>query len=460
MKRNFYWVFVIIAFVISSIVTAVAQPSQLAKAKYFRNNYIPIEIQDGFVLDSVFCTYSPSPSRFNTFHFKYNSSGQLIWEDDAGVVVTTYIDSTHGRPRVINVYHQVFSDNSYIEKGLLFLQGMHYVDSVLKNIGSITYSYDSNNRIVSVIGVEENGDTANYKTYQYNSSGNLTLFYRGYTNGHGPSTVDSSIMKYDSLGRLKSRLDPLNGVGYFYEYDSNGNATCTIGDVINQSIIDTLQMHRFEYDGSGRELLDIWNSGTVDSLFYDKVVFTYDGSGKILSIIDSSYAYYDGTLYGHNPYIFSYNSDNNLDSCVTGWSSGYDDFRPDGILLYDHYGNAFFEWFESGFGSFKVFPYYSKLSSMGVTNSKNAPRDFYISQNYPNPFNPTTIINYSVPTRTFVSLKVFDILGREIKTLVNEEKSAGNYSVNFNGVNLSSGVYFYSISAGNFTQVKKLILLK
>jgi len=97
---------------------------------------------------------------------------------------------------------------------------------------------------------------------------------------------------------------------------------------------------------------------------------------------------------------------------------------------------------------------------VGVTNSKSTPSDFYISQNYPNPFNPTTIINYSVPTRTFVSLKVFDILGREIKTLVNEEISAGNYSVNFNGAYLSSGVYFYTISAGDFKQVKKLILLK
>jgi hypothetical protein len=451
---------VIIAFVISNIVTSLAQPSQLAKAVIFRNNYIPIEIQNGFVLDSVFCTYSPGFSRFNTFHFKYNSSGQLIWEDDLGVVVMTYTDITYGRPRQVTVYYQLFSDNLYNEKGLLSLQSMHYVDSVLRNVGGRTYSFDSNNRIVSFINVEENGDTVNYTKYQYNSSGSLTLFYFGYTNGHGPSTVDSSIMKYDSLGRLKSRLDPLYEKGYFYDYDSIGNATCTIGDVINQSIIDTLQVHRFEYDGSGRELLDIWNYGTVDSLFYEKIVFTYDGSGKIFSIIDSSYAYYDGTLFGHYPHIFSYNSDNNLDSCVTGWSGGFGDFRPGGILLYDHYGNAFYEGFESGVRGFKIFPYYSKLSSSGVTNSKNAPRDFFLSQNFPNPFNPTTTINYSVPTRTFVSLKVIDILGREVTTLVNEEKSAGNYSVNFSGANLSSGVYFYSLSAGDFRQVKKLILLK
>jgi hypothetical protein len=458
-KRNSYSVCVIIAFVISNIVTSLAQPSQLAKAVNFRNNYIPIEIQNGFVLDSVFCTYSPGFSRFNTFHFKYNSSRQLIWEDDLGAVVKTYTDYTFGRPRQVTVYYQLFSDNSYNEKGLLSLQCLHYVDSVLMDGGQYLYSYDKNDRIISVNSVTMGGDTNNSQTYQYNSSGNLTSYY-AYNHYYSPPYLyDSSSIKYDSFNRLKSRLDMV-GHGYFYEYNSIGNATCTIGDVINQSIIDTLQVHRFEYDGSGRELIDIWNSGTVDSLFYEKVVFTYDGSGKIFSIIDSSYAYYDGTLFGHYPHIFSYNSDNNLDSCVTGWSGGFGDFRPGGILLYDHYGNAFYEGFESGVRGFKIFPYYSKLSTLGVTNSKSVPRDFFLSQNYPNPFNPTTVINYQLPVTSNVTLKVYNVLGKEVKTLVDGRQTAGSHSVEFNGDKLSSGVYFYSITAGVFHQVKKMILVK
>jgi hypothetical protein len=96
----------------------------------------------------------------------------------------------------------------------------------------------------------------------------------------------------------------------------------------------------------------------------------------------------------------------------------------------------------------------------GIEDSEQLPSAFNLSQNYPNPFNPTTTINYSVPISSFVTIKVYDVLGREIETLVNEEKTAGNYSVLFNAGKLSSGVYFYQLKAGDYTSVKKMILLK
>jgi hypothetical protein len=85
---------------------------------------------------------------------------------------------------------------------------------------------------------------------------------------------------------------------------------------------------------------------------------------------------------------------------------------------------------------------------------------FLLEQNYPNPFNPTTSIQYVVANRQFVSLKVYDVLGNEISTLVNEEKSAGNYQVSFNASQLSSGIYFYKINSGNFSATKKMILMR
>ena len=93
-------------------------------------------------------------------------------------------------------------------------------------------------------------------------------------------------------------------------------------------------------------------------------------------------------------------------------------------------------------------------------NNPNIINDYELYQNYPNPFNPITIISYQLPERSQVILKVFDILGREVATLVNEEKAAGNYEVRFDASNLSSGIYFYSISAGDFHQTKKMILLR
>ncbi|MGD0342800.1 MAG: T9SS type A sorting domain-containing protein [Bacteroidales bacterium] len=93
-------------------------------------------------------------------------------------------------------------------------------------------------------------------------------------------------------------------------------------------------------------------------------------------------------------------------------------------------------------------------------NHKQMPTRFTLDQNYPNPFNPTTSISFILPTRSFVSLKVFDLLGREVATIVSEEMSAGSHTKQWNAENYTSGVYFYRLQAGTYTETKKLVLLK
>ncbi len=91
------------------------------------------------------------------------------------------------------------------------------------------------------------------------------------------------------------------------------------------------------------------------------------------------------------------------------------------------------------------------------------PENFSLAQNYPNPFNPSTKINFSIPqgtSRENVSLKVFDMLGNEVATLVNEKKSAGNYEIKFDASGLSSGIYLYTLQSGGFVETKKMIYLK
>ena len=90
----------------------------------------------------------------------------------------------------------------------------------------------------------------------------------------------------------------------------------------------------------------------------------------------------------------------------------------------------------------------------------NLPTSYTLYQNYPNPFNPSTIISYSIPKSSMVTIKVYDVLGREIETLVNEQKIPGNYNITFNAGKLASGVYLYRIQAGNFWETKKMMLLK
>jgi hypothetical protein len=101
-----------------------------------------------------------------------------------------------------------------------------------------------------------------------------------------------------------------------------------------------------------------------------------------------------------------------------------------------------------------------RTGSSSVISNSSLVETYSLSQNYPNPFNPVTMINFALPKSGFVSLKVYNALGNEVKSLVNEVKSAGNYSVNFNASEFSSGVYFYKLESNGFVNTKKMMLIK
>jgi len=99
-------------------------------------------------------------------------------------------------------------------------------------------------------------------------------------------------------------------------------------------------------------------------------------------------------------------------------------------------------------------------TTVGIEDGINTPIAFSLDQNYPNPFNPTTSIKYSIPSSQRISIKVFDIRGKEVATLVNDFKNQGDYTIEFDGSRLSNGVYFYRIQSGSLTQTKRMILMK
>jgi len=99
-------------------------------------------------------------------------------------------------------------------------------------------------------------------------------------------------------------------------------------------------------------------------------------------------------------------------------------------------------------------------NSVGIGENNGTVKDFSLSQNYPNPFNPVTKISFSVPKNEFVTLRVFDVIGKEVAVLVNEAKTAGNYEAVFDASKLSSGVYFYKLETNSFSDVKRMILMK
>lgn len=125
------------------------------------------------------------------------------------------------------------------------------------------------------------------------------------------------------------------------------------------------------------------------------------------------------------------------------------------VLVEDDFPNVWIagDGFTILFNQFEKFP-------LDIKEENNQLQVFSLFQNYPNPFNPSTTIRYQIPQRGFVSLEIYNLLGEEIKTLVNEEQSAGTYNIDFNGETLSSGIYFYTLKSGNFIETKKFILLK
>jgi len=102
----------------------------------------------------------------------------------------------------------------------------------------------------------------------------------------------------------------------------------------------------------------------------------------------------------------------------------------------------------------------NKLTGIGNDQGSVIPKEFRLEQNYPNPFNPSTTIRYQIPINSHVSLKVYDVLGNEVATLVDEYREAGRYEVEFNAKGLASGVYFYKLQAGIFVETKKMLLVK
>jgi hypothetical protein len=102
----------------------------------------------------------------------------------------------------------------------------------------------------------------------------------------------------------------------------------------------------------------------------------------------------------------------------------------------------------------------SAISDVEPAGNDYLPKNYALEQNYPNPFNPMTNIRFQIPTSGFVSLKIYDILGNEVATLINETMQAGTYNVKFDATKLNSGVYFYTLRSGDFVSTKKLILLK
>ncbi|RKY94883.1 MAG: hypothetical protein DRQ01_01270 [Ignavibacteriae bacterium] len=199
--------------------------------------------------------------------------------------------------------------------------------------------------------------------------------------------------------------------------------------------------------------------GGVNIIFYDDRNTTSDSSGVFLARSE------DG---GNTWREFEINDHNFKPVPIAGTAQGY---QGDNIDITSSSGKLWPVWMDNSTGIYQIWTVPIEISSVGVDKQDdNFINNFQLQQNYPNPFNPATTIKYRIAESGFVIMKVYDVLGNEVATLVNEEKPIGEYEVVFsaiggsasggNAYNLPSGIYYYRLTAGSFSETRKMILLK
>ncbi|MGD8782323.1 MAG: T9SS type A sorting domain-containing protein [Ignavibacteria bacterium] len=288
----------------------------------------------------------------------------------------------------------------------------------------------------------------NYSCYNvYYSEGTFTTTNANITDG--PQFVDAAGGDFRLLGispcidtgydTYNSEVYDIRGLGYSRKLDKNSGSTGTIdmGAYEYQVGADPLPVELISFTASVHESSVILNWQTATEV--NNYGFEIERNTPLVSDIPPS----EGGTEGGWQKIGFINGHGNSNSPK---SYSYTDIPTGGTTFKYRLKQIDFD------GNYEY--------SDEVEVTLNGLTEYSLDQNYPNPFNPTTTINYQIPGTGNVTLKVYDVLGREVMTLVNEIQTSGVYSVEFNGSNLASGIYVYKLRAGDYVSVKKLMLLK
>ena len=401
------------------------------------------DLQSEYRFGTVVKTDSSGSIYFGTKHgtfatgtgkiIKYNSSGTLLWVSQPG-----------------RVYDILISNDGYIYAG--GTNNFKYFLDKYTRTGTLIWSDTLS------FGPGSGGGVLNDGPCYLASDAAGNIYFTGF--GLPLGSEDIYILKINSSGQILWQKS--------YSY----------------SPVSTESVHGIKLDSSG----NIYLGGTTDkgnpNFYLDYLVLKYSNNG-----VFQWAGIYDG-LDGANDYLSGIIIDNNNNVIASGYSQqnsnsgSYDivtvKFNDSGNVIWEKkyngpndstdYGNCITRdisgniYIAGGSGNYNsgldfITIKYSQSTGVNLISDK-IPSEYKLFQNYPNPFNPSTQIRFDIPGKVFVSLKVFNILGREVKTLVNEMKDAGSYSADFNGNELSSGLYFYRLITGNFTETKKMLMIK
>jgi len=356
-----------------------------------------------------------------------------------------------------------------------------------------TSTYDSNgNTISESTEYLSNGLWVNYEqfTYAYDINGNrLSWLYRKWFNGQWvnskriTSTYDSIGNKLSELAQPWSNGQWMNQSLLTYTYDLNNNTLSILSELWSGGQWENSNRYTNTYNINGKilsVLFEIWSGGQW--INRDRASYTYNINGSLFSRLKEVWS--NGQWVDESRYSYTYNVNGSLSSELKEIWSGHWVNQSRFSYTYDVNWNPVIfssdEWSNGGWipvnsdfwvtdvlgNKFSYYCYNGTLKYKSTTTNighieQNLATEYVLSQNYPNPFNPTTAIGFSLLAVSNVTLKVYDILGKEVATLIHSRvMDEGKHEVEFDASNLPSGMYFYKLTANNFSQVKKMQVLK
>jgi len=461
-------------------------------------------------------TDTRNSSSINPFAYRISPTGQFLWGTN-GINLTDSINAYQANPKII-----LTSDENYVitwqYENKIAMQKINKAG--IKQWGNAPLMLIGNPAISEKFnyptGVKS--DNGNYILYWIGYTGSFLSpsNYKIYSQKYSPSGTPLWSATQDTIYNLGNGngvyqpaifTDGNNGAIYVWQDFRTGNSNCYVqrknsaGQIqfpVNGSdvAVSPYVMLRFApaaaYMPSTQETYVFWQQkNTLQSLigvygqkFSSTGTRLWNDTGVAFKPLDQNsfsslqaivkdtniIAYYDESLFGSaNCLIKAFRINRNG---AFGWGGSiitpstilsekirlnatmnnnnmsmlaWEDRRNDGGGIYAQNIN-----YDGSFGA-----------PVGVINpNENIPEKFVLYQNYPNPFNPVTIIRYSIPENEHVNIKIYDILGRELLTLINDRQNAGTYEVKFDGLTLSSGIYFYKLATDKFSEIKSMVLLK
>ena len=437
----------------------------------------------------LFFTWADSRDIIHTYIYAQHmdSSGNMLWQKDGikisdeeggsaqvvrdveGGIIVNYVDYINDNlvvQRIDSAGNRMWgnsgihlSNNGFVNflhsatdgKGGIIVSWIVNDDSAIyaqrfRHDGSLVWSSD---RIrVSVVDKERSINAM----IDYPGSGSVICWTTG-------TNVEVRAQRIDSTGNL---LWGNNGIHVDYGglytgipvTDQKGSIYIAVGVPLG---IDTLKVYKILSNG-----VNIWPNGIIVATDIDQFDLVTDKASGVIVVYNARYnisSYID---------MYAQRIDSNG---VVRWKqdgvpitnyNGETKFRPRAVS--DGKGGVIAAWLDNrpNYGVYAGRVNSDGKVGTGILNENNfiIPGNLILYQNYPNPFNPETIIQYSIPKESMVSIKVYDILGSKVAELVNEQKAAGEHNISFNAYRLASGIYFYQLRAGEFISTKKMLLIK